>query len=440
MSKLFDQSRRQIIKLSGITILTLVFLPVTRGDELTDLIGAKEEIQIIAIRIWPSSIYTRFTLEADDTLDAKYSTSIELLQLIIDINNTKLNTVLSNIATRIINDDPIIANVKAFQMDDTTVRIIIFLKQKVNVQTRVLLPVSLGRTKYGYRFVLDMYPLLKQDNSKNLNDDILALLQLQDSNDEEAAPIPVSSSVPITQKSIAKNPLKADHKLLIMLDPGHGGEDPGAIGPKGTHEKDIVLDIGLRLYNMINSSDDMHAMLTRDQDIFVPLGSRVAIARKAKADVFVSIHADAFTTPDASGASVFVLSDRGASSSFAKWLAKTQNDADLIGGMSYQSKDKIISKILLDMTQTWTIKKSIKLGQALLGGLSTIGKLHSKQIEKAAFAVLKAPDIPSVLVETAFISNPDEELLLLQSGFRQKLANAIFSSLDNFVKTYIKNP
>ena len=228
-------------------------------------------------------------------------------------------------------------------------------------------------------------------------------------------------------------------KVLVMLDPGHGGEDPGAIGHGGLREKDVVLDIGKKLQLAINQTEYMEARLTRNQDVFIPLATRVAIARAARADLFVSIHADAFTTPVARGSSVFILSDRGASSSFARWLARTQNQADLVGGMSFHTKDKSISRVLLDMTQTWTLSSSGKLGRILLGQMSGINKLHSKTVERAAFAVLKAPDIPSVLVETAFISNPGEEALLKQDDFRQKIAGGLALGIGNFARTLRNN-
>lgn len=454
MSKTIDFKRRKVIRLGGILGLTLLLSPLIHADALADLAGDAvddaDENQIVAVRIWPSSVYTRITLEAESILDASAIDSPDPKKLIVDIKNVQLNAVLNSMEGKILNDDPIINGIKAEQYNSNTVRLTVSLKQAIKTQTRVLLPVKLGSVSYQYRYVLDMYPL-PDGQSGDLNDDMLALLQLHDnSDDEKTLPIaPVKKpDLSVTENAIATSPPiiaddlpnttlknRSGKKLLVVLDPGHGGEDPGAVGPLGTCEKDIVLDIGQRLCDLINQSGNMSAKLTRSQDIFIPLGTRVAIARKAKADIFVSIHADAFTTPQAKGASVFVLSDKSASSSSARWLAKTQNDSDLIGGMSFQQKDRIISKVLLDMTQTWTSKKSIKLGQTLLNGLSGIGKLHNGNVEKAGFAVLKAPDIPSVLVETAFISNPEEERLLRQAEFRQKMANTIFRGLNSFAQT-----
>ena len=454
MSKQIDLKRRKVICLGGILGLTLLLSPIVRADGITDLLTddgvSDDQNQIVAVRIWPSSVYTRVTLEAENSLDVSAIDSPDPKKLIVDIKNVQLNAMLNSMGSKILNDDPIISGIKAEQYNSNTVRLTVYLKQAIKTQTRVLLPVKLGSVSYQYRYVLDMYPLPDGQSSGDLNDDMLALLQLHDNNDDEKSP-PILAKKPeltTTENAIAAPPpitpddlpdvtvkSRSGKKLLVMLDPGHGGEDPGAVGPMGTCEKDIVLDIAQRVCDLINQSGNMSAKLTRSQDIFIPLGTRVAIARKAKADIFVSIHADAFTTPQAKGASVFVLSDKSASSSSARWLAKTQNDSDLIGGMSFQQKDKIISKVLLDMTQTWTSKKSIKLGQTLLNGLSGIGKLHNGNVEKAGFAVLKAPDIPSVLVETAFISNPEEEKLLRQVEFRQKMANTIFRGLNSFMQT-----
>lgn len=462
MSGPIDQTRRKLVQLGCAFGMTLLISPIVRADELLDVLADKNdsssttngENHVIAVRVWPSSVYTRVTIEADNEIHAKSIAKSD--ELIIDIENSKLNDVLRNINVR--DEDPIISDVGAKQLDPSTIRITVSLKQKINTKSQTMAPVSLGSVNYKYRYVLDMYPILHHEDSE-LNDDVLALLQLNSSDDDvkpavvSLKQVAASKSDPIgklandlpkpnsnyykpvdTDISLPKVKTNGKDKILVMIDPGHGGEDPGAIGPAGTKEKDVVLDVGKKLYDIIRQTDYMTAELTRSQDIFIPLGSRVAIARRAKADIFISIHADAFTTPAAKGASVFILSDRGASSGFAKWLAKTQNDADLIGGMSYKSQDKITSRVLLDMTQTWTLKKSTKLGQLLLARLAQIGKMHNGKLEEAAFAVLKAPDIPSVLVETAFISNPEEESLLNKADFRQKMALTIFNGLSSFSK------
>ena len=422
MSDPIDKNRRSLIQLGLVCGIGFVIRPALAfADELFDLV-APQTNNVVAVRIWPSHIYTRITIEADYDIQSAATTGSN--SLIVDLANAHLNTILQSMPNKILNSDPIIKAISVIQQDTTTVRIKVLLKQEVKIQIKNIAPVDLVGVSYQYRYVIDMYPDTTTSLDDTLNDDILALLQLQNNGTNDTQ---VIASIPIIPRTDKK---QSDKKLLVMLDPGHGGEDPGAIGPTGIKEKDVALDIGYKLYDIINRTAYMEAKLTRTQDVFIPLGTRVAIARKANADVFISIHADAFTTPKAQGASVFVLSDHGASSGFAKWLAKTQNDSDLIGGMSFKSKDKITSSVLLDMTETITNKKSIQLALNLLPNLSKIGRLHNRQVEKAAFAVLKAPDIPSVLVETAFISNPDEENQLKNSDFRQKIAEMIFAGIN----------
>ena len=229
--------------------------------------------------------------------------------------------------------------------------------------------------------------------------------------------------------------------IIVALDPGHGGEDPGAIGPKGTREKDVVLRIAQLLRQRIDKTringNPMRAYMTRDGDYFVPLATRVSKARRVQADLFISIHADAFTKPSANGASVFALSEKGASSTTARWLANKENQADLIGGLNVSSQNKGVQQALLDMSTTAQIKDSLQLGNALLGQIGSFAKLHKPRVEQAGFAVLKAPDIPSVLVETAFISNPDEEQKLRSPAYQAKLADAIMAGIRQY---FAKNP
>lgn len=432
MSEPIDKARRTIVKTGILFGIGFLISPISIADELNDLADSLSEKneQFIAVRVWPSSVYTRITVEAGYSIKAKSSLKNDIL--LIDFENSKLNSIIQSMPAKVVNEDPIVKRIDVSQFDGTTVRLTVLLKQSIRTQMQTIAPVNLGSVSYQFRYVLDMYPMpIHPTEDTSLNDDILALLQLN--SDAPETPT-IKASSPITAPEFLKKPKIKSGKLLIMLDPGHGGEDPGAIGPTGVQEKSVVLDISKKLYDIINQSDYLNAELTRSQDIFIPLGTRVAIARRAKADIFLSIHADAFTTPNAKGASVFILSDSGASSSFAKWLAQTQNNADLIGGMSFKSKDKATSKVLLDMTQTWTSKRSSKLGQLLLPKLAEIGQLHNGKVEKAAFAVLKAPDIPSVLVETAFISNPEEEQLLNQSDYRQKIAQMIFDGVSSFIK------
>ena len=422
MSDTIDKNRRSIIKLGVVLGISFVINPVlSLADELLDLV-TPETNNIIAIRIWPSKLYTRVTIEAD--YDIKSTAITYNNTLIVDLANSKLNNILQSIPSKILNSVPIIKSISVIQLDNRTVRVTINLKQPVKTQIKTIQPLNLSGVSYQFRNVIDMYPNITSSLDDSSNDDLLALLQLQG---DGSNVINLKSSKPILMPSSFKPTI--NKKILVMLDPGHGGEDPGAIGPTGTKEKDIVLDIGQKLYEIINSTDYIEARLTRSQDVFIPLGTRVAIARSSKADLFVSIHADAFTSREARGASVFVLSDSGASSGFAKWLARSQNNSDLIGGLSFKGKDNLTNSVLLDMTETMTNKKSNNLALNILPNLAKIGRLHNSRVEKAAFAVLKAPDIPSVLVETAFISNFEEEANLKDPDFRQKIAEMIFDGI-----------
>lgn len=223
--------------------------------------------------------------------------------------------------------------------------------------------------------------------------------------------------------------------ITIAVDAGHGGEDPGARGAKGSHEKNITLAIARKLKQQIDAEENMQAILIRDGDYFVPLGDRVKKARAAKADLFISIHADSFINSTAKGSSVFALSERGATSAGARYLAKKENAVDLIGGVAIDTRDMDLARTLLDLSQTATIHDSIRMGKAVLGRISKINTLHSKYVEQAAFAVLKSPDIPSILVETAFISNPEEEARLNDDGYQDKLVNAILSGVKSYIAT-----
>jgi N-acetylmuramoyl-L-alanine amidase len=220
--------------------------------------------------------------------------------------------------------------------------------------------------------------------------------------------------------------------LTVAIDPGHGGEDPGAIGGSGTYEKHVALDIAKKLRAKIDAQPNMRSMMTRDADFFVPLNVRVQKARRVGADLFVSIHADAFTTPDAKGSSVFALSEHGASSAAARWMANKENSSDQIGGINIKSADATVNRALFDMSTTAQIRDSMRYGNFVLKEIGGINKLHKGSVEQAGFAVLKAPDIPSILVETAFISNPDEERRLNDDAYRDKMADAIMTGIKHY--------
>lgn len=464
MSKEIDQQRRSLIKLGLFSSITLLVSTPAKGDDLIDTIVGKPSSgetpagkanRIISVRIWPSDVYTRLTIEGEQSIRAKYFNLPNPNRFVIDILNAELNAVLKNLGNNQFDNDPIISSIKVGQFNPTTVRIVVYAKQTVAAQTQTVPPVNLGSVNYKYRYVFDMYPTSSNQTTathkdNQLDDQLLAFLQLKadQANTPQVTSTDRSSSSPTSRSQaipVLSNPApssiatsKSLGKVFVMIDPGHGGEDPGAIGPKGTKEKHIVLDIGKRLRDLIDDSDNMQCQMTRTQDIFIPLATRVAIARKAKADIFVSIHADAFSSPAARGSSVFVLSESGASSAFAKYMAVSQNNSDLIGGMSFQTNDSVVSKILLDMTQGMTMRNSTKLGRTVLAQMKTINKLHSNDIERAGFAVLKAPDIPSILVESAFVSNPTEEDLLLTESFRQQVAQHIFDGLQQYARQNIR--
>lgn len=376
---------------------------------------------IIAIRIWPSSTYTRITMESSATIQYKQMKLSNPDRLVIDIQDMQLNSTLQNISQQAIASDPLIKTIRAGQFDPQTVRIVVELKTDIKPQLFTLKPIA----GFKDRFVIDLYP------AKALADDPMLAL-LEDFNDGTLNTQTPSTKTPPP----ATKPNKSKRNtFIIMLDPGHGGEDPGAVGPSGIREKDIVLKIAKQLKQMISREPNMKVYLTREEDVFIPLGIRVAKARKLNANLFISIHADAFTTPTARGSSVFALSEKGATSAAAKFLAQTQNKADEIGGIKITSKDRYLNQTLVDLTQTATINDSLKFGKFVLNNIGKLNKLHKNGVEQAGFAVLKAPDIPSILVETAFISNPEEEKKLSSNNFQKQMASAIFDGIRSHINT-----
>jgi len=246
------------------------------------------------------------------------------------------------------------------------------------------------------------------------------------------AAVPVPPTAPATEPAAPAVPESLDRLIIVALDPGHGGEDPGAIGPTGLREKDVVLQMSLQLRDRLNEQRGMRAMLTREADFFVPLHQRVRKARRVQADLFVSIHADAFMRPEARGGSVFALSTGAATSTAAKWMADRENAADLVGGVNVAVKDAQVLRTMLDMSTTAQIKDSLRAGQEVLSRMGRVGRLHKPQVEQAGFAVLKAPDIPSILVETAFISNPQEEALLRDAAWQARLVDALAEGIRRY--------
>ena len=431
---------------------------------------------IIAVRVWPADEYTRITIESDTALTQKHFLADYPSRLVIDVEGLELSPQLRELVGKVRPDDPFIAGVRVGQSRPRVVRLVLDLKQATAPQLFTLAPVA----AYRHRLVFDLHPVHELDPLLELIRDkeqaeAKAAQAVQDALGEfigkmtgavAAAPAsaaasspPFSASAPVLARALpeAAAPIgsshtpasgppptpspgaqaKIDRLVVVALDPGHGGEDPGAIGPSGLREKDVVLAIAMLLRDRINTNPSMRAMLTRDADFFVPLHERVKKARRVQADLFVSIHADAFFTPEARGASVFALSQSGASSSAARWMANRENAADLVGGVNVAVKDETVIRAMLDMSTTAQIKDSLKLGGEVLGQIGKVGRLHKGSVEQAGFAVLKAPDIPSILVESAFISNPEEEAKLRDPEYRIQLVEALATGIQRY---FARNP
>ncbi|MFN0301750.1 MAG: N-acetylmuramoyl-L-alanine amidase [Burkholderiales bacterium] len=424
-------------------------------------LGAAEIVR--AVRVWPAQEYTRLTFESRNPISYAMSFAANPDRLILDLQDIDHNSLRREIEGKILASDPYIQGVRTGQFKPDVVRVVLDLKAEVKPQAFALKPVG----EYGHRLVVDIYPAVQTDP-------LLALLRKDehrlelpsDAPDSKppgpADPMPGTSmqagSTSARRESPPPSGMKPELKstegraplresgpsgkslpnalpsrtFTVVVDAGHGGEDPGARGSRGTWEKSVTLGIAKRLAAMIASEPNMRAVLTRDDDYFVPLNTRVEKARRVRADLFVSIHADAFIHPNARGSSVFALSERGATSVAANWIAKRENDADLIGGVSLGSKDRHLAQTLLDLSQTATINDSLKLGRSVLKELGGVNTLHKQQVEQAGFAVLKAPDIPSILVETAFITNPDEERKLGDNAHQDRLARAIVTGIKRY--------
>ncbi len=425
------------------TLLALFWLP-----------PANAAISISSARVWPAQDYTRLTLESKRSIRNNMFTVSNPDRLVIDLQDVELGGALNNLTNLIGNNDPYIKNVRVGRFKAGVVRLVLDLKAEVKPQLFVLKPVG----DYGYRLVLDVYPAHPVDP-------LMALLETSKSNIREPAgnqapPVLPSTKAPEDKLKPAQNinagpdqnsdtgkpsppalasepPELRARTLIIAIDAGHGGEDPGARGRHGSREKNVTLAIARKVKTLVDATPNMRGVLIRDGDYFIPLIGRVAKARKLNADLFISIHADAFITAKARGSSVFALSEHGATSTAARWLAKKENEADLIGGVNLAAKDPYLARTLLDLSQTATITDSMKLAKHVLAELGDINDLHRGRVEQAGFAVLKSPDIPSILVETAFISNPSEERRLNDKGYQLKIANAILGGIKLY---FAQNP
>ncbi|OZI40188.1 N-acetylmuramoyl-L-alanine amidase [Bordetella genomosp. 5] len=408
------------------------------------------------MRTWPADEYTRVTLELDHELKAEQFTLENPHRLVVDIEGLSLSPALNDLVSKVRPDDPYIQGLRVAQNRPNVVRMVFDLKQAVAPQVFTLKPVA----DYQFRLVLDLYPkvaqdplvaiLNKQGAGPDVEDPLARILDEISRNpvtpspgQQAPAPAPLARgqqqaptlpSPAITSPAPSPGRASAGRKrmLTIALDPGHGGEDPGAVGKSGLREKDVVLRIARRLKTLIDAQPYMRAYLTRDDDYFVPLHVRVQKARRVRADLFISIHADAWIKPTANGSSVFALSERGATSAQARYMADKENAADLIGGVNLGSHDRQVQRVLLDLSTTAQINDSLKVGSAFLDEIRKINRLHKNSVEQAGFAVLKAPDIPSILVETAFISNPQEEAKLRSASHQDALAQAMMTGISRY--------
>jgi len=387
------------------------------------LLGAPlVQAQIVSTRIWPAKDYTRVTLESKSEIKYEVFTVKNPDRLVVDLEGIEYSAAIAELNNKVAAGDPYIDKLRAGRNRPGVVRLVLDLKTEVKAQAFTLKPIG----EYGHRLVLDLYPLVPPDP-------LAALI-------EAAGKQPRPEETPIAGEVTRPDKPKVARMATIVIDPGHGGEDPGARGRRGSLEKEITLTIARRLKAMIDAEPNMRALLTRDADYYVPLQVRVDKARRVKADLFVSVHADAFIKPHARGSSVFALSERRATSEAARWLAKKENEADLVGGVNIDVKDKYLAQTLLDLSQTATIDHSLRLGNSVLGELGQVNTLHKAHVEQASFAVLKSPDIPSILVESAFISNPDEEKRLNDDAYQDKLARAILSGIKRYLAKHPPRP
>lgn len=426
--------RREQLKLSAKLLSFALLL-----TEIDIAWGAK----ILGVRVWPSEDYTRITLESDTPLPISQQVLSNPDRLVVDIQGLQLNSTLKDLVAQVKPNDPYVSQIRVGQYQPTVVRLVFDLKEPIKPQLFTLDPIG----EYQYRMVFDLYPTAPPDPLMELvkssarkesalvkaNEEIDQIAQF--ATKKEAPSAPVMQAIPEVKP--APKSVKYQRLITIAIDAGHGGEDPGAIGSMGSKEKHVVLSVAKRLREKIDGESYMRSFLTRDGDYFVPLHVRVQKARSVQADLFVSIHADAFIETNAKGASVFALSQMGASSTTARWMANKENASDLIGGINIKAQDRQVANLLLDMSTSAQIKDSLQVGNSVLRQIGGFAPLHKGNVEQASFAVLKAPDIPSILVETAFISNPQEEAKLNNEAYQDRIADAILRGIKDY---FSKNP
>ena len=435
-SQKVNLSRRKYLKTSAKFLSFALLL-----TEFDIAWGAK----ILGVRIWPSEDYTRITLESDTPLPITQQILTNPDRLVVDVQGLELNPTLKDLVAKVKPNDPYVSQIRVGQFQPGIVRLVFDLKEPIKPQLFTLEPIG----EYNFRMVFDLYPTTPPDPLMELvkssakkesalaksNEEVDLIAQFATKKEKDAPKTPVAQAIPEIKDAPA--PAKYKRLITIAIDAGHGGEDPGAIGALGSKEKNVVLSIAKRLKEKIEGEAYMRPYLTRDGDYFVPLHVRVQKARRVEADLFISIHADAFIEPRAKGASVFALSQMGASSSMARWMANKENASDLIGGINIKTQDRQVANLLLDMSTTAQIKDSMQVANSVLKQIGGFAALHKGKVEQASFAVLKAPDIPSILVETAFISNPQEEARLNDDGYQDRIAEAILRGIKEY---FSKNP
>ncbi len=424
-------NRRQALK---------VLAALVAGGAATIALGGPK---VLAVRAWPGKSSTRITIESDSELRFFVTALSNPDRAVVDLSDVQADAAFQKALETLKNDTGVLSKARIGQFRPDTARLVLDLKSRAETAAFALPPVG----QYRHRLVIDLTPVDADDPIATFLAKLIEReLQLEKAADlaaiEAAKPVPPilppkPNKLPQVLPPIARRPPTPKHikPFVVVLDPGHGGEDPGAIGPAGTYEKDVVLAIAHKTKALLEQDPRIVVLMTREEDVFIALGDRVRKARGVNADVFVSIHADAFTRPDARGSSVFALSERGASSAAAKWMADKENQSDLIGGVRLVGRDPSLSKMILEMSQSITNADSMKLGRGMIGEIKPINKLHKGSVEQASFAVLKAPDIPSILIETAFISNPEEEAKLNHPAHQQKFARAIRNGVRKFLVT-----
>ena len=400
--------------------------------------------RVLAVRAWPGKTSTRITIESDSELRFFVSSLAYPNRTVVDISDVQADAAFQKALETLKNDTGVLLRARIGQYRPDTARLVLELKSPAETAAFALPPVG----QYRHRLVIDLMPTDADDPIATF---LTKLVEREATLERAAAevatppppepikpvaPPPAVAVIPMPPKIAVRPPLATTVKpFVVVLDPGHGGEDPGAIGPAGTYEKDVVLAIARQTKALLEQDNRVIVFMTREEDVFIPLGERVRRARSVNADVFVSIHVDAFTRPDARGSSVFTLSERGASSAAAKWIADKENQSDLIGGVRLMGRDPMLAKMILEMSQSITNAESLKLGRGMIGELKPVNKMHKNAVEQAGFAVLRSPDVPSILIETAFISNPEEELKLASASHQLKLARAIRSGVRKFLTT-----